>query len=56
MIRPPPKRLRLIVGPAEAGTTLLALLTTRGGLARELAAQALAAGGVTINKKRVTDP
>jgi 23S rRNA pseudouridine1911/1915/1917 synthase len=52
--RPPPKRLRLVVGPAEAGLSVLELLQRRGGLTADLARAALGAGGLFLDRKRLT--
>jgi 23S rRNA pseudouridine1911/1915/1917 synthase len=54
--RPPPKRLRLVVHPAEAGRSVRALLETRGGLSPETVDAALARGGVSVNRHRVASP
>lgn len=47
------KRVRLVVSPGEAKVTLEALLTGRGGLDRATFQQALEAGGVSVNRRRV---
>lgn len=47
------KRVRLVVSPNEANVTLEALLTGRGGLDQASFRRALAAGGLSVNRKRV---
>lgn len=54
--RPPPKRLRLVVNPNEAGRSVRTLLETRGGLSTEAIVAAVARGGVSVNRHRVTSP
>lgn len=48
------KRVRLVVSPTEAHARLDALLTGRGGLDPATFARALAAGGISVNRRRVT--
>lgn len=48
------KRVRLVVSPTEAHARLDALLTGRGGLDADTFAKALAAGGISVNRRRVT--
>lgn len=47
------KRVRLVVSPGEANVTLEALLTGRGGVEPASFRQALSAGGVSVNRRRV---
>ena len=52
--RPTPKRLRLVVGPAEAGLTTSAFLQRRGGLSQERIDALRQAGGLFIDKRRAS--
>ncbi len=52
---PTPKRIRLLVGPAEGSSSLEALLTGRGALAPDAFRRVLQTGAITINRRRAKD-